>query len=525
MKDETLRQKYTNYMRQLLQSKHAELVLQNSCTEDEKGKVWYLPHFPVFSTNKPGETRVVFDCAAKCDGNSLNDCLLSGPSLTSTLVGVLLRFRQERIAMLADVENMFHQVVVSPEHRDLLRFLWYPEGNLRKQPEVYRMCVHIFGAASSPTCSNFALRKCREDFNEDKKFDVADVLNKNFYVDDMLKSVTDEKSGIMLAEQLNKTLDKGGFKLTKWLSTSEEIVSSIPEERRSPKLKDSWLNNELYERALGVRWNLQSDSFMFKIEMKKKPPTRRGMLSSISSVFDPLGFLAPVIMIPKLMLQELCRQKAAWDEELLEDAHVKWQTWLQKLPELSELKIRRCLKTDDFKKNEDIKLQVHCFSDASQSGYGAVAYMRMENKEGNVHVSFLFGKARVAPLKSLSIVRLELSAAVVATRLANIIRKQMDMQASQVFFWTDSTAVLKYIQNTDKHFDVFVSNRVTAIREMSRVAEWKYIPTALNPADEASRGVAVNEFLRNSKWLSGPEFLLTSEAHWPAQPELKSTVN
>ena len=138
----------------------------SEASEENVGQLethWYLPHHPVFHPQKPGKLRVVFDCSAEYHNTSLNKQLLQGPDLTNSLVGVLTRFRQEPIAFISDIEAMFHQVRVQPSDREALRFLWWPSGNLDSPPKEYRMNVHLFGSASSPSCSNFALKKTAAD--------------------------------------------------------------------------------------------------------------------------------------------------------------------------------------------------------------------------------------------------------------------------------------------------------------------------------------------------------------------------
>ena len=154
--------------------------------------VWYLPHHPVLNPNKPGKVRVVFDCAAKHQGTSLNDQLLHGPDLTNNLVGVMTRFRQEPVALMTDVESMFHQVNVNPNDCDALRFLLWPNNDLNSEPEEYQMMVHLFGATSSPSCANFALRRTAEDNQQEFSKEAVNSVKDNFYVDDCLKSVSSE---------------------------------------------------------------------------------------------------------------------------------------------------------------------------------------------------------------------------------------------------------------------------------------------------------------------------------------------
>ncbi len=228
---------------------------------------WFLPHHPVFHPKKPGKVRVVFDCAAKYRGVSLNDVLLQGPDMTNTLIGVLTRFRQERIAIMADIESMFYQVRVRPDDSDVLRFLWWPGGNLESRPEEYQMRVHLFGAVSSPSCANFALRETTEDNLHEFDFEVINTVT---------VTVPGKIEAIRLTADLRRLLEKGGFNLTKWVSNSRKLVETLPESERAGTLKDLNDGQMPVERALGVRWDVESDKFCFKIEVNDKPLTGRG---------------------------------------------------------------------------------------------------------------------------------------------------------------------------------------------------------------------------------------------------------
>ena len=326
-------------------------------------KIWYLPHHPVLNENKPGKIRVVFDCAAKFTGTSLNDQLFSGPDLVNSLVGVLMRFREERIAIAADIEAMFHQVKVDPIDHDALRFLWWQDGDCNKKVEEYCMQVHLFGATSSPSCSAYALKRTALDqCNEFDKLAV-DTVNRSFYVDDCLKSTTHEITAIKLANDLRKMLSNRGFRLTKWLSNSRTVLYSVPESERSPNVSSFEFDDLPCERALGIRWNVEADCIEFKVKIKEKPETRRGILSVVSSRFDPLGLVTPVTLKAKLILQNLCRIKASWDKEIPAKERKEWRQWLQELPYLNAIKISRCLKPLKFK--IPTKTEVHLFSDAS----------------------------------------------------------------------------------------------------------------------------------------------------------------
>lgn len=248
-------------------------------------------------------------------------------------------------------------------------------------------------------------------------------------------------------------------------------------------------------------------------DRRDRPATRRGILSIVSSVYGPLGFAAPFIFQAKLILQDLCRKKLDWDDEIPDEFLNRWQTWLEELSKLEQLAVDRCFKPSTL--GEIASTQLHHFSDASQHGYGAVTYLRVEDNNGKVKCSFVMGKSRLAPIKPVTIPRMELSAAVVATKLDRISRQELSLPINQSFFWTDSTCVLRYIENQDKRFQTFVANRVATIHNASSLSQWSYVNTQLNPADDASRGVSADSLDRS---IQGPDFITQSSETWPQRP-------
>ena len=283
------------------------------------------------------------------------------------------------------------------------------------------------------------------------------------------------------------------------------------------KTLDLSYDNLPIERALGVQWCVESDTFKFRITVKDKPVTRRGKLSSVSSIYDPLGFAAPFTITAKKLLQDLCREeKIGWDDELPDTYHRRWKEWLKELPLLERLSVPRCVKPVDF--GEVKSRQIHIFSDASNVGYGSVAYQRLCDNEGHTHCSFLMGKACLAPIKAVTVPRLELTAANVSVHLGEIIKKQLDDKAETIQYQTDSVTVLRYIANEQKRFHVYVANRVQLIRNLSDPNQWRYANTKENPADDASRGLDASTLTEQQRWVKGPKFLWQSENEWPAQP-------
>ena len=498
-------EQYCKSMTNMITKGYAELVPPDEQIPTE-GSVWYLPHHGVYNSKKPGKLRVVFDCSANFKGHSLNAHLLQGPDLNNNLIGVLLRFRKENIAIICDIEAMFHQFIVHPIHRNYLRFLWWQNGNFDLMPDEYRMTVHLFGATSSPACANFALKKIANDYESKHGSEAAEFIRNNFYVDDGLISVATPEEGISLVKATQNLCAEGGLRLHKFASNSRDLLAAIDKKDRITETQSLDLSLDLLpaERALGVRWSMQSDSLHFQMTIKNRDVTRRNILSTVSSIFDPLGLIAPITLTGKLVLQELCRQKLDWDEKVPEALGQSYLSWLTDLNLLQELDVDRCYKPKDF--GHVVKTELHNFSDASFDGYGQCSYLRLVDDSNKVHCCLVMGKARVAPLKSTTVPRLELTAALVSTRINTILVKELQYEGMQSFFWTDSKAVLGYIKNDDKKFHVFVANRVREIRDHSNPEDWYYVPSNLNPADAASRGLSTKE-LMESNWLTAPPFL------------------
>lgn len=499
---------YMTFMKEILDRGDAEKV---PAGELDISTSWYIPHHGVYHPKKPDKVRVVFDCSARYQGTCLNDHLLQGPDLINPLIGVLCRFRQEPIAFTCDVEKMYHQFRVSRQHQDYLRFLWWEDGDLSKTPVDYRMKVHLFGATSSPGCANFGLKQIAKDHKE-ISVEAADFLTRNFYVDDGLKCESTEENAINLIKKAVSMCAQGNLRLHKFICNNPRVTSSIPESERAAGAKTSLElgqhESTAIERALGLQWCIDSDEFCFRLALKDNPLTRRGLLATVASIYDPLGLIAPLVLVGRLILQEMCRNKMDWDDPVPEELRPQWEKWRQEMLKLDSIKIPRCFQPQDFGKPTEVEL--HHFSDASLSGYGQCSYVRLKNKSGDVHCSLVMAKARVCPLKPTTIPRLELQAATCSVKIANILSNELDYKSAKHHFWTDSKVVLGYIQNETKRFHMFVANRVERILQTSRPEQWSYVASAENPADHASRGLTTEEML-SSNWLTGPSFLWESE--------------
>ena len=377
----------------------------------QPSKIWYLPHHYVTNPNKPGKLRVVFDAAAKLGDVSLNSELMSGPDFTNSLFCVLQRFRLHPIAIVADITEMFHQVKVAPEDTDALRFLWKENLDAPGPPQVFKMLVHIFGAKDSPSCVNFALRRTVDDASID--VDIKETVLENFYVDDMLKSVKDVSSALSLIDGVSHVLLQGGFKLAKWMSSSKEVLRHISQSASSKGELNLDFEDLPTQRVLGLGWNVKDDCFVFNPSNVSASMTKRSIISMVSSIYDPCGFITPFTFRAKCLIQEVWRSGADWDDTVSEELQERWRIWLQELHYLTSLRIPRY---HGFR--DGMTVQLHIFCDASEAGFAAVAYLRM--MDGDViNCSFLAARSHVAPIKhTLTIPKLELQGALMGVRLS-----------------------------------------------------------------------------------------------------------
>ena len=247
---------------------------------------------------------MVLDCSAEFQGKSINTELLSGPGLINQIIEIMTRFREEKIAFVADIEAMYHQVLVPDDQQTFLKFLWWSTDDIDDEPQDFMMCAHVFGGTSSASCSNYALRRTAIDNKEVYGTDAATTLLRNFYMDELLKSVKDVQSAKQLVQNVINICKSGGFNLTKFMSNSKELLAIIPEEKRKDGMKDKDLSGDLpNDKALGICWNIEKDTFSFKINLDGKPIMKRSLLSIISSMYNPLGFAAPFVLERRKNLQ------------------------------------------------------------------------------------------------------------------------------------------------------------------------------------------------------------------------------
>ncbi|XP_055527350.1 uncharacterized protein LOC129719971 [Wyeomyia smithii] len=377
-----------------------------------------------------------------------------------------------------------------------------------------------FGACCSPSSAQFAKNLNAERFKPE--FPTAyEAITKSHYVDDMLISVASEEEAIRVAKDVKHVHAQGGFEIRNWLSNSRAVTTALHEERQVEKCLD--LSSELSaEKVLGMWWNTTLDFFTFKIGWTRydatllkgtKRPTKRGVLRILMSIYDPLGLIAHFLSYLKFLLQEIWRSGVDWDEEINDDAVTKWQGWLNVLPQVENVKIARCY-FPSFPVSEADEIQLHTLVDAGKNGMAAVSFLRTI-KDGKIHCSLVASKTKVAPLKLTSVPRLELHAAVIGTRLSLTLLDTLSIGITKKFYWSDSRDVLCWINSDHRRYSQFVGFKVTEILEATEASEWRYVPSKLNVADDATKWAGCPDLSAESRWLNGPDFLWTTTDAWP----------
>ena len=322
-------------------------------------------------------------------------------------------------------------------------------------------------------------------------------------MDDFVHSFVNEQEAQTVFQDFCQTLSKGGFCLTKFVSNSVQCLCKTPKEHCDNK-KDK-------HRVLGVMWNTVNDTFFHQklatIQEDKTDYTLRKLLSLIACLFDPLGIIAPLLITLKIILQDAWKEGLAWNDLLSDEKQKAIKIWIQQYLNVPEIAMPRCFVSP----NEPSPINhLHCFCDASQLAYGAVIYIRSQSANA-ISTGFVIARAKVAPLKQISIPKLELQAAVLGCRLMQFVSKQPTIQVTSRHFWSDSEAVLAWIQSKDK-VKTFIANTVQEIRSNTDVSKWQHISGKLNPADHFSQGIPACDI--NVFWLTPPAFISDPESHW-----------
>lgn len=469
---------------------------------------YYLPHHGVLKEESlTTKLRVVFDGSMPTtSGHSLNSIQMVGPTIQQDLFSILLRFRQHRYAISADIEKMYRQVLVKPDQRPLQRILWRssPADSLKS----YDLNTVTYGTASASFLAIRSLFQMGIDC-ESSAPEVSTIIKRDFYVDDLLTGSHDLLQAQQLCIALSSVLKSGCFILRKWISNDPKVLKYVPESDLHPSVLE--FGSHENTRTLGLIWSTQLDHLMYSISKPSVDKfTKRAMLSDISQIFDPLGLLSPCTLGAKALLQELWMEKISWDDPLPPRIQTAWNSYRKALFDLNDLRIPRYVLL-----NEPTGVELHGFSDASLRGYGACIYFLCRDSDNKIQVSLLCAKSKVAPLKPITIPKLELCGALLLSKLVVQVEKAIDLRISRYFLWTDSSIVLGWLRTIPNRLATFVCNRVAEIQQLTPHCTWRHVPTKSNPADLLSRGISPQNLKSSTVWWYGPSFLKEHQSCWP----------
>ena len=422
---------------------HVERISTNEQNPVRKGHAWWIPVFPVHHPRKD-KCRIVFDSSANYHGTSLNEQLLPGPDSNNRLKDVLIGFRHGSIGFSADVEAMFHNFYLKPNERDYTRFYWFKDNDPSQEVCQYRAKVHIFGNRSSPALATLGLRYAAT--QTPSKDHVVDFVMNQFYVDDGLSCSNSHDEAIKILRDTKEALALYNIRLHKICSSSSEVLAAFPESELATnsmvKLEDCSL-----QTALGLNWDTKSDLLVIRSDIAERPFTRRGVLATVNSGFDPLGICSPIILTGKHIQRTLLKAQndpkdlIAWDQELSHEHKDIWESWKRSLRELSGMFISRAY----FPPGLDwSNIELHGFCDASCEGSGFVIYIRAVNSADvdKSHVSFVTACSKIIPQLPPTIPRLELCSALDLSIVMYEVSNKLHIPVDKVYLYSDSMITL-----------------------------------------------------------------------------------
>lgn len=517
-KNPQLAKDYSAFMDEYETLGHMKPVLESS-------SAYYIPHHPVFKhTSTTTKLRVVFDASRKTNtGVSLNDILRVGPTIQDDLSSLLTRWRKFPIAFTADLEKMYRQIRIANEDLDFQRIVW--RSSPHKRIQDYQLQTVTYGTA----CAQFlAIRTLHQLANDGSATHplAAKIMLEDFYVDDLMSGAYKIDDAIEIQQQLRDLSQTGGFNLRKWACNHDALLQSIPTNDR--EIKTSLLIDfDDTIKSLGIHWNPRSDEFTYQSTLDSSfiADTKRSMLSDISKLFDPLGWLSPLIVRAKILMQKLWCLDLNWDDKVPGEVFNQWRIIREDLQRVHLIKFPRSMAY-----SLDQPIELHGFSDASIHAFSAVVYSRILQPDGRYVISLLSAKTKVSPIKTISLPRLELCGAHLLSKLINRIRTDLRISDVQCHAWCDSSIVLHWMRGHPNRLKTFVANRVSDIMERGNIAKWHHVSGKDNPADCATRGLDAEALSMHPLWWNGPSWLSKKSESWPTSipdipadlPEVKS---
>ncbi|KAK7592957.1 hypothetical protein V9T40_007709 [Parthenolecanium corni] len=496
---------YDGIIRNQLETDVAEVV--NTRAKTKPGRVHYLPHRGIIRIGKSTPIRMVVDASAKSrkHAKSLNDNIMKGGNWVTELPGVLLRFRKHGVAVTSDIFKAFHQIMIAPEDRDVVRFLWLRDINKPPSADnlvIYRFKRMAFGVIASPFLLTATIKHhLRTNPNE-----FAAQIEHDLYADNLATSIPSQTDGNKFYNTIKEFFDSMGMNITQWATDSPELREIFSETDRVLKV---------HQTVLGVEWNTEKRTLKIRqpqfANFNELKITKRQALKEMAKTFDPLGWVAPTVLIAKLFIRKIWQEDYKWDVQLKPEYCTEWLKIREQLQDVGKIDLPRAYGVTGIENAKSIEL--HAFCDASAEAYGVAIYLCI-HYENSSWSGLVAAKTRLAPKNQLSIPRLELLAAVTASKYMQYVHNELKFEKDcYKYLWGDSKCVIAWTTSR-KVLPAFVDRAVKSIAE-ANFKNFMYVPTLENPADVASRGASIDE-LKQQNWWSGPKWLI-NEKDWPQQ--------
>ena len=458
--------------------------------------VYYLPHRPhINERNETTPVRPVFNAGFKGYNNfSLNDALLCGPNLNPEIPEVLLRFKMHKVAISSDIRKAFLNVQIKEEERDVHRFFLESDEGYR----TMRFVTLPFGNTSSPFLLAATLK---HHLNQYQNSECVQSLKSDMYVDNWVSGASNISEAYQRYCEATDVMNDAHMPLTKWYTNDQTLQNVFSQSESS---------EEKVLSVLGLSWANFSDKFQFNLydfcSKFNYQPTKRSVLSSIASLYDPLGMLSPFVMFGKLLFQDLWIAKIDWNDTLPIEIKNKYDSWLKSGECLKSFFVNR-MYFPTFAWSELRKIDLHLFTDASERGYGCCVYIRALLPNNEVSVQLVCSRSRVCPIKFVTLPKLELLSAFIGARLLNYVVNAMYLHDCPKYCYSDSTITLDWINSNPMKKDIFLYNRVTEILRYTTTDQWYHCKGKENPADLITRGALADKVVNNKLWFHGPEWL------------------
>lgn len=501
-KNPKLGEEYSKFIREGIELGHIEEV-----PYERNKQIHYMPHHCVFKDSTTTALRVVYNGSQKTSNfKSLNEQLAIGRVQQRDIFALLIRFRMFRYVFTADVEKMYKQILLNESQLDLHRFLYRfsPNDPMRD----FRLKTVTFGTANAPYIAIRTLGELAK-LNGEKYPMAAKMITSNMYMDDVLGGAHSLDEMYQTYDELRAVFASARFNLRKWCSNEQTFLDRIPETDLEVRALVS------YVKTLGISWFAKNDVFSYNIAVpiESHPTTKRHLTSEIAMLFDPLGWITPVVLRARNIIQNLWKETKDWDVPV-DNSHVMaWKKIKHELHLLSSLQIPRWINYTPHH-----VMEIHGFCDASEVGFAAVVYLKNVTKK-SVHL--LAAKSKVAPLKdaknedNVTIPRLELCGAHLLAKLVKSILDTLETDFHRVCLWTDSKIVLGWLNGDPDRYKKFIAGKIRTINKLTDKTNWRHVAGEQNPADCASRGILPSELVHHSLWWHGPEFLNSEEIELP----------